>query len=115
MTGATTFFRHSIVVRVRRRQRDRHGDYVNPPTMHNISGCAMAPRYSTETENGTRNAVIVGFTLYGPTGGNILADDEVEAPLNSGRWYRVQGEAVEWTSPLTGWTPGFEAALERIT
>lgn len=72
----------------------------------------MAPRYSTEI-NDNRTSVIVGFSLFGPPGADILAKDRVKTP--DGNFYRVVGEAASWTSPLTGWSPGFEAALERVT
>lgn len=90
---------------------DRHGD-GSYTFHHTIDGCAMAPRYSSEV-NENRTSVIVGFSLFGPPGSDILAKDRVKTP--DGNFYRVVGEAASWASPLTGWAPGFEAALERIT
>lgn len=105
-------FPFGITVRVHRGTRVKHGDKVYEYS-HDIEGCAMAPRYSNEITTERRSGVIVGFSLYGPPGSDILAEDRIETP--DGLFYDVQGEAAEWSSPLTGWTPGFEAALERVT
>lgn len=87
------------------------GDVPSLARHHDIEGCVMAPRYSNEvTEN--RTTIITGFTLFGPPGSDILATDQVKAP--DGNMYRVLGEAAEWSSPLSTWDPGFEAALERV-
>jgi hypothetical protein len=83
---------------------------------HSIDGCALAPRYSNEVTGENRGSVIVGFSLFGPsqTGDNrVFADDEIETPDDNK--YRVVGEAADWDHPMTGWKPGFEAALERVT
>jgi hypothetical protein len=91
----------------------RYGD-VTRTYHHSIDGCALAPRYSSEV-NENRTSVIVGFSLFGPpqTGDNrIFAGDEVETP--DGLKWRVVGEAAEWVHPITGWQPGFEAAVERV-
>lgn len=104
-------FPFGITVEVHRSMQVKHGDrtYV---LSHTIAGCAMAPRYSNEVTD-RRSAVIVGFSLYGPPGSDILAKDRIRTP--DGNFYHVVGEAAEWTSPMTGWRPGFEAALERVT
>lgn len=108
-------FPFGITVKVNRGTRDpRHGD-ITYTYHHEIEGCAAAPRYSNEmSEN--RGTVIVGLTLYGPpqAGDNrVFANDEIEMP--DGNKYRVVGEAADWQNPMTGWHPGFEAALERVT
>ena len=103
---------HTITVEVwRLPERNKFGD-TNHVLHHEIEGCVMAPRYSSEvTEN--RSTTIIGFSLFGPPGADILATDRIKAP--DGNTYRVVGEAASWTSPYSGWSPGFEAALERIT
>jgi hypothetical protein len=79
---------------------------------HIIEGCGLAPRYSSEVHD-NRSSVIIGFSLFGPPGSDILAKDRVR--WVDGNTYRVEGEAAQWDNPLTGWVAGFEAALERIT
>ena len=107
-------FPHGITVTVQRGERVKFGDIVYTDH-HTIDGCALAPRYSYELSD-NQNRVIVGFSLYGPiqTGDNkVFADDRIKAP--DGNTYRVVGEAADWKHPITGWEPGFEAALERVT
>lgn len=108
-------FPFGITVKVNRGVRDpRHGD-ITYTFHHEIDGCAMAPRYSNEATGENRGSVIVGFSLFGPpqTGDNrVFAKDEIETP--DGNKYRVVGEAADWLHPMTGWNPGFEAALERV-
>jgi hypothetical protein len=107
-------FPFGITVKVNRSTRNKWGD-VTRAFHHEIEGCALAPRYSSE-DNNSRTSVIVGFSLFGPhqTGDDrVFADDEIETP--DGNKYNVVGEAASWESPLTGWKPGFEAALERVT
>lgn len=112
---AITPFPFGITVTVQRPVEGaitRHGDTVYADH-HDIEGCAMAPRYSNE-DNTNRTSVITGFSLFGPPGSDILAIDRVRTP--DGNIYRVVGEAAHWgPHPMTGWAPGFEAALERVT
>ena len=108
-------FPHGVTVEVHRAPApDAFGDAVYALN-HTIEGCALAPRYSTElTDN--QNRVIVGFSLFGPTQPpekKVLAADRIKTP--DGNMYRVLGEAADWVHPITGWMPGFEAALERVT
>lgn len=108
-------FPFGVTVKVNRGARDpRHGD-VTYTYHHSISGCGIAPRYSSEV-NENRSTVIVGFSLFGPPqfgDFRVFADDEIETP--DGNKYRVVGESADWQNPMTGWHPGFEAALERVT
>ncbi|MER5671156.1 hypothetical protein [Pseudonocardia alni] len=105
-------FARGISVRVHRLAGvDRFGDRL-PGTTHVVSGCALAPRTSSE-DNPRGSTVIVGLTLYGPYGADIRAEDVVE--LEGGSRYEVVGEPGHWASPFTGWAPGCEVALERVT
>ena len=107
-------FPFGITVTVQRGTRGKYGD-ITYADHHDIEGCALAPRYSSEVNTENRNAVIVGFSLFGPpqTGDDrVLADDRIKTPDQN--IYRVVGEAADWAHPITGWQPGFEAALERV-
>ena len=111
-------FPFGVTVSVRRGITDRFGDKTMVDH-HEIEGCAVTPRYSSEV-NGDRASVIVGFSLYGPADPNpeILPQDEIVVPGPQPvrqRTYRVVGELADWRSPLTGWHAGFEAALERVS
>lgn len=121
MTPPIAPFLHGQTVEVERGARNDYGDntYVVVGT---IEGCAWAPRTSSE-DNQSRTTVIVGLTLYGPYGADLRSDDRVVLPQDpmlpaadrEQRTYRVVGEIGNWRSPFTGWTPGFEAALERVS
>lgn len=109
-------FPFGITVTVQRPpdESNRYGD-VTYVDHHTIDGCALAPRYSTE-DNNNRTSVIVGFSLFGPPqegDDRVFATDRVKTP--DGNVYRVTGESADWLHPITGWHPGFEAALERVT
>ena len=106
-------FPYGVTVTVQRGTRQKYGD-ITYADHHTIDGCALAPRYSSEV-NDNRNATIVGFSLFGPPqsgDSRVFAGDRIKTP--DGNVYSVIGESASWTSPLTGWSPGFEAALERV-
>jgi hypothetical protein len=106
-------FPYGVTVKVYRGPQDKYGKW-NRTYHHDIEGCALAPRYSTEA-NENRTSVIVGFSLFGPPqegDQRVFAGDEIETP--DGLRWRTVGEAAEWIHPITGWQPGFEAAVERV-
>ena len=77
-----------------------------------IHGCAVAPRSSSELTDPGRLAVIVGLTVYLPAGSVVSPQDRM---LVRGDLYEVDGEAGVWVSPFTGWSPGVEVALRRVS
>lgn len=91
-----------------------------------IAGCGIAPRYSSEPTVVGRQGVIVGLTLYVPAGTDILFTDRIEingggtvagAPVTptTAKIYVVEGEAADWTNPITGTKFPTEIALKRAT
>lgn len=96
---------------VRPGKRDKYGDET-PGTEHAIDGCAVYPRTSGESTD-QRDTVVIGLTLLAPYGVDLKATDKVRLP--DGTTYQVDGEPGPWSSPLTGWQPGVQAALERVT
>lgn len=91
---------------------------------HAIEGCGWGPRMrdSREYDDVQRAAVIEGMQLYGPPEPDLQPDDEVVLPHVLGlpadeklRTFRVIGEVGEWYNPLTGWHPGFECSMERVS
>jgi hypothetical protein len=81
----------TITVEVHRATRTRFGD-VTRELHHSLDGCFLAPRYANDAGVGR---------------GSVKTPD--------GNFYDVLGEAALWENPFTGWRPGFEAALERVT
>ena len=110
-------FAHPITVVVRRSGTDpRSGDPLPDPVDHDIDGCAVAPRASTEATD-LGNAVIVGLTLFAPYGADITATDWVLLPGGDPEvdrdWWFVDGDPGDWRSPFTDWRPGTQVALTR--
>lgn len=90
---------------------DSYGDPLPiTRTGGDITGCAVAPRYSTEPTERGRQGVIVGLSIYAPTGSDILFTDLIEV---RGQVYMVEGDPGDWVNPFTGWAPGMEIALKR--
>jgi hypothetical protein len=90
---------------------DQYGDPVNPTrTGGNITGCAVAPRYSTEPTARGQQGVIVGLSVYAPAGSDILSTDLLTV---RGNLYQVEGEPAEWINPYTGHNFGIEVAVKR--
>lgn len=59
---------------------------------------AVEPRPSSEPVQDARNAVVSGFTLYGPYEPDLTPQDRV---LVRGNWYDVDGVVANWADPFT--------------
>lgn len=80
------------------------------PTRFDIAGAIVAPRESAE-DNQFRTAVIVGLTVYLPTGTALLPTDRLEV---RGTPYEVVGEPGDFRNPYDSSIDGLQVALERI-
>lgn len=92
--------------------RDAHGNATagfGVPVPYD--GCAVAPINSTEPNEPGRNAVITGYTVYGPTGMVITPRDHA---VIRGIEYQIDGEPGVWKNPYTGESPGNQFAVKRI-
>lgn len=116
-------FPYGVDVTVYTETRDRYGD-VTLDGERVVRGCALAPRMSAESDgagggqgsavSGTRQATVVtGLTLYAPAESGITALHRIR--LADGTVWRVQGMPAVWRSPFTGWAPGEQIELERVT
>lgn len=106
------------VVRLRRKmvldpysQEETLGSWDDPDVLL-IEGCAIAPSSSTEPRSENRQMVITGMSIYGPPDMDVLPHDRIRA--RTGTW-SVQGEAADWTNAFTGWRPGAEFSIEKVT
>jgi len=104
-------FPYGETVTVWREITDKFGD-VTVVEERTVAGCGVAPRTSTE-DNAGRVRVTTGITLYCPPGSGITATSRVRLP--DGTVWRAVGTAGKWMSPLTGWYPGDQVELERVT
>ena len=92
---------------------DAYGDPIVSVTERtDIDGCGVAPRYSTEPTERGRQGVIIGLSVYAPSGSDIVSTDRLEI---DGLTYVVDGEPAEWINPFTGSRPGLEVAARRAT
>jgi len=91
---------------------DRRGNAEpGEPTRLDIDGCAVAPRGQGENRTEGRQAVTSGWTVYAPTGADVLATDQVEV---RGVVYEVDGEPADWRSPFSGRRPGLVFDVVRV-
>lgn len=75
-------------------EEDRYGDLVPVETDRtDIDRCAVAPRSSPELTDRGRQGVIVGLTIYMPSGTDVTHRDRF---LVGGVEYEVDGEAGTW-------------------
>jgi hypothetical protein len=101
-------------VTVYREIRDRFGT-VTRTDEQTVDGVAVAPRTSSETGADMRSAVVrSGLTMF-------LPDETVRLTAahrvirEDGTEWRVQGLPAVWANPLTGWTPGVQVEIDRVT
>lgn len=102
---------HPVLVR---ETTDRHGDVVTT-TRIVLDAMIAAPRDTAEPLD-DRAQTVTRRTLYGvlPQGIVVEPTDEFELPGEPGRW-TVQGDTFDWTHPWSGWAPGAEIQIERVT
>lgn len=95
---------------------DDNGDSTTETVETVLDWAAIAPRASSERVDPHSPAVVTAAMLYGPFGTAINADDLVvvfnHSPSMNGEW-QIEGRSGDWSSPFTGWRPGFEVALKR--
>lgn len=91
---------------------DQYGDPMpSTETRTTLEDSFVAPRVSSEVTDAGRAGVIVGLTLFMPPGTDLVHSDQVDV---DGVLYEVDGDAGDWTHPMTGWAAGVVAALRRV-
>jgi hypothetical protein len=102
------------VITVWREVRDRFGD-TTVVDERQIGGVALAPRTSAEDGADRRTAVVTsGLTLYASEPTGLDATWRIRRELDGTVW-TVEGNAGLWSNPLTGWAPGEQLQLRRVT
>ncbi|MGW0984283.1 hypothetical protein ACWD33_26110 [Streptomyces xiamenensis] len=98
--------------------RDEYGKPVTgPPEVVEIRGCVVVPRQEPPHIGGAeqqgRDTVIVGWTVYAPTGTDIRTTDQARI---RGVLCEVTGEPGNWgRSPFTGTAGPVQFAADRVT
>jgi hypothetical protein len=92
--------------------RTVHGDTTRTQ-VGVIDGCAVAPAGSSE-DNDQRAQVVANAVLFVPPSTvPITAQSRVRLP--DGTEWLVEGVPQDWRNPFTGWYPGREIQLRRVT
>lgn len=115
----------SIRITVQRGTPDRFNDTVYADH-HQIDNCIDYP--TGAGEQGLSNTHVTDYReLLCPFESDILATDRVlihpagmatvpsNDPARKTNTYQVVGPAKDWQNPFTGWAPGTQVSLERIT
>lgn len=101
---------NATIVRLRGRSLDNLGEPTGTDTRTTLADCFVAPRSSTTIDDQGRGGAVVGLSLSGPYGTDLLHTDRVEV---DGTVYDIEGEPGQWKHPTTTWEAGFEVALQR--
>lgn len=96
-----------ISVTVQRAEYDRWND-ATYTDHHVIGGCLEYPAGSVESDN----AMTDNRMLLAPIGSDIKHTDRIKM---RGLTFQVEGLPKEWVDPFTGWAPGMEVVLRRVT
>lgn len=92
---------------------DRYGNEI-PSDWDDITvdRCALAPRESTDENGPGRAAIVVGQTLYAPSGADIAARDLIVA---RGVTYEIDGDIADWRNPSMFTQGGLVIQLTKVT
>lgn len=96
-----------ISVTVQRATIDRFNDAAYADH-HVIDGCLEYPTSSTEVNAAVTDARM----LLVPSGSDIVPTDRIRL---GGLLYQVEGLPKDWVDPFTGWAPGMQVTLERVS
>jgi hypothetical protein len=86
-------------------------DWSNPDELA-IHGVAIGPSSSVESTTENRQAVTTNMSIYGPPDMDVQPADRIVA--RSGVW-EVTGENAAWMNAFTGWRPGDEFPIRKVT
>ena len=89
---------------------DALGNDVYTESTTDVPG-AFNPGTSAELVQG-QDVVTTQPTVFLPPGTDVSAIDAVDV---AGQRFEVDGDPKDWRNPFTGWTPGVEVKLRRVT
>lgn len=81
-----------------------------------LSGCVLSPVTESavsSTVDDTGATVTTRRTLFPPAGSGIGAGRRMR--LEDGSVWQAVSDAGEWRSPFTGWAPGDQVELKRVS
>lgn len=74
-----------------------------------VAGCLVAPRFAGDVTDQGRQGVVVGTTVYFPTGSTVLATDRLEV---RGEPHTIEGDPGFWRAAPGRWD--VEVATRRV-
>lgn len=89
---------------------DSYGNDETTETTETVNG-AYAPAIGYESTNG-RDLVVNQPHAYLPAGSPVSATSVL---VIREQRFEVDGTPAEWRSPFTGWAPGIDVPLRRVT
>lgn len=108
----------------RRAKLDKSGVRPPPEKSFKVSECFIAPRAEVvsrgegEIAERGREGIVVGLTLFAPSGTDIRPGDAIvemvdgaRKAVHAGVW-EIEGEPGDWRAP-SGWAAGMQVALRR--
>jgi hypothetical protein len=105
MTGETV-----TILRPGASTTDDRGDPIpGADTRTDVAGCLVAPRLQGDALDVGRQGVIVGTTVYFPTGTDVRATDRLEV---RGEVHMIEGDPGWWKDAPGGWDT--EVATRRV-
>ena len=91
--------------------RDADGNQPEPVEGGTLTGCAVAPRQTSDTGERATDGAIERLTVYCPDrGADVNPTDQL---VIDGTVYDIDGFPQRWTSPYTGWEPGCVIDISR--
>lgn len=105
-------FGFGITVEVLETVKDRHGDTT--VTVKGTLKCAFAPAGSFENTDQRQQVDRAASLLESPPSDvEVKATDRVRLP--DGTVWEVDGAPEQWGHPMSGWRPGREIRIRRVT
>ncbi|MDJ0321661.1 hypothetical protein [Pseudarthrobacter sp. PS3-L1] len=81
-------------------------------TVLELEGVAIAPSSSSETVADNRGQVITQMSIYCGVDQDVAEHDRIR---DRNVLWEVQGEVAQWRNPFTGWAPGAEFSIRKVT
>jgi hypothetical protein len=109
-------FPYSETITLLRENKNRFGDVVLVEERQ-VANCGYAPTVQGESDTTEatfrHSTVITGRTLYLPPDSGVLPSHRVR--FTDGSVWEIVGDVSPWRSFMTGWYPGDQAEIRRVT
>lgn len=105
----------TVVVLPRSPGLDQYADLADGEGRgHSVPGCGVQHSSSVQQVDQRERGHVDALTVFAPPEADIVDGDMLEVPGHPGTW-RVDGEPVLWSSPISGIDRGLVVAVHRAT